>query len=66
MATAIQLSDSLYKMSPAEVVSVFDAAARKLLGISGDEFIERWKNGYWEDPDSESWVMEVASLMPTL
>jgi hypothetical protein len=45
--------------------AVFDSAARYFLGISGAEFLERWRNcGFGDDPDGIPGVMEVASLIP--
>lgn len=41
-------------VTPEEGRRIFDTAARKLVGISGDEFIHRWETGeYWgvaDDP----------------
>jgi len=66
MITARQYPDGgLYEMSASEVAAAFDSAAQQLLGISGNEFVERWKRGYFGlNPDTKPGVMEVASLMP--
>ena len=68
MATrATSLTEKLHEISTTEAADVFDNAARKLLGISGAEFIEKWNTGYFgPDPDALPGVMEVASLMPSL
>ena len=64
MATAVE---PIREMSAAELNAVFDRAARKLLGISGDEFIQLWKRGeFGPAPDSIPGVMEVAALMPSV
>ena len=42
----------------------FDRAARYYLDVSGEEFLERWESGYYEDPDSEPGVMIVVMLLP--
>jgi len=44
--------------------AVLDSAARYFLGLSGEEFMEKWQSGYYADPDSIPGVMEVASLIP--
>jgi hypothetical protein len=42
----------------------FDNAARFYLGISGEEFVERWDSGYYdEDPDQPD-VVDVVMLLP--
>ncbi len=33
---------------------MLDRQARKYLGISGDEFIERWDAGFYDDPDDRT------------
>jgi hypothetical protein len=59
------VEDKVSEMTPAEFSNVFDRAARRFLGISGDEFIARWKSGgFGSDPDTTPGVMEVAALMP--
>jgi hypothetical protein len=66
MSQHAALENSVYEMTPAEFFAVFDRAARKLLGLSGDEFIARWESGgFGSDPDSVPGVMEVAALMPS-
>jgi hypothetical protein len=43
---------------------LFDRAARHYLGVGGEEFLERWESGYYEDPDAEPGVMSVVMLLP--
>jgi hypothetical protein len=43
---------------------LFDRAARHYLGISGEEFVERWESGHYEDPDADPGVMSVVMLLP--
>ncbi len=33
---------------------MLDRQTRKYLGISADEFIERWDSGYYDDPDDRT------------
>lgn len=45
----------------------FDAETRRLLGISGEEFVRRWDRGEYEtvaDDPSHPEVMRLASLLP--
>ena len=42
----------------------FDRAARYYLDVSGEEFLEHWESGYYEDPDGEPGVMSVVMLLP--
>jgi len=46
-----------------EGLRLFDAAARRFLGISGDEFLHRWDSGDFDD-DDQSEVTHVALLIP--
>jgi hypothetical protein len=46
-----------------EGASIVDEAARRLLSISGDEFIRRWDAGETIDGDHLS-IMKVAMLLP--
>jgi hypothetical protein len=42
---------------------LFDRRARKLLGISGDEFLRRWDSGDFMDSDDPK-VSSLAVLIP--
>jgi hypothetical protein len=64
---AISFPNTVREMSTEEFTALFDGTARARLGMSGTEFIEKWKSGYFEpDPDSRPGVMEVAFLMLSL
>ena len=43
--------------------AILDRAARRYLGISGEEFVRRWKAGEYPDPDGTP-VLRVAMLLP--
>lgn len=51
-------------VSEKEWMAGLDRQAQRYLGISGEEFIRRWKNGYWPDPDSVPSVMRLVMLLP--
>lgn len=50
-----------------EAMRLLDARARRVLNISGDEFVKRWKAGQYRDMDSGDCpgVIELALLAPT-
>jgi hypothetical protein len=56
---------ALLAMSEAEEYETFDRACKRLLGLSGEEFIHRWRAGAFGRPDSVSGVMEALSLVPS-
>lgn len=47
----------------AEGRALFDRAARRALGISGEEFLARWDSGEWADCDDPN-VDGIAMLLP--
>jgi len=47
----------------AEGKKLLDRQARNLLGISGDEFVRRWTNREFDDPE-EPKIMGLAFLIP--
>ncbi len=49
--------------TPEEGRSILDLTARRLLGISGHEFLRRWDNGVYENNDDPS-ISSVAILIP--
>ena len=44
--------------------ALFDRAARYYLDLSGEEFLERWESGCYEEPDCDPDVMSVVMLLP--
>lgn len=62
-----EIVPGVYMLSPEEGRSLFDTKARELLGISGDEILQRWDAGEFQPiPDTpEGWkVGEMYMLMP--
>lgn len=51
-------------MSREESVSFFNAAAQRHLGISGEEFLRRWDEGYFKGPENDTRATMVAMLIP--
>jgi hypothetical protein len=48
-----------------EAWSLFDAAARRYVGMSGEAFLKAWDAGdFGPDPDAHRGVMHVAMLIP--
>jgi len=56
------------ELSKEESRELFNRQAKLYLGISGDEFIQRWDAGEYGDPDDRSknspGVMRLAMLLP--
>ena len=64
MEKAVGTNGSVRDLTDEEGRALFDNAARFYLGISGDEFVERWDSGYYdEDPDRPD-IVDVAMLLP--
>ena len=54
-------------LTPEEGRAQFDAAARRIMGISGDEFIRRWNAGEYDeiaDDPAHSDIMYLALFLP--
>jgi hypothetical protein len=50
-------------LSPAEAKALFDAQARKLLGISGEEFLRRWDAGEYDAIEDDPAHPEIMRLV---
>jgi hypothetical protein len=50
-------------VSRAEACRILDRQARKYHGMSGEEFVRKWRAGEIEDPDRSD-VLRVAMLIP--
>lgn len=48
------------EVSPEETRKLLDEAARELFGISGDEFVRRWKAGKYKDEVENEKIWQVA------
>jgi hypothetical protein len=66
MAHAQPCQSEIRELTPTEWFDIFDRASKRLLGISGADFIAKWEKGeFGPDPDDRPGVMEVAGLMPS-
>jgi hypothetical protein len=66
-ATVQQVDDRIQYATPEEGRDLLDHQARKLLGISGDEFLRRWDAGEYRDiADTlgQRHIMRLAMLIP--
>ena len=54
----------VHELSVEEGAVLFDKTARKLLGISGQEFLARWDRGEYDDERENMAVAKVAMLIP--
>jgi hypothetical protein len=57
-------NDGVHELSLHEGRELLDRAARRYLGISGDEFLERWERGDYDDDPDRPEVMRLAMLIP--
>jgi hypothetical protein len=54
----------VHELSVEEGRALFDKTARKLLGISGDEFLDRWDRGEYQHEREQMDVTKLAMLIP--
>ena len=52
------------RLSAAEERSMLDRAARRYLGMSGRDFLRKWRAGEFKNPDMDPGVRWVAFLAP--
>ena len=62
--TAAREGGRIRELSGEQSWELFERAAGHYLGLSGEEFLERWESGYYKDPDAEPGVMSVVMLLP--
>jgi len=56
-------ADGIRYVTHLEGIEILDRQARKYLGMSGDEFVRRYRSGEIDDPDRSD-VIRVAMLIP--
>jgi hypothetical protein len=66
VSTQLHTADAVVTMSEGEYDAMFDRIARKNMGISGREFLQRWDAGEFEgvDWDSVDGLRTVAMALP--
>ncbi|MHB2024693.1 MAG: hypothetical protein ACYCO3_15445 [Mycobacteriales bacterium] len=52
------------EVSPDEGRQVLDDAARRWLGISGEEFLAAWRDGRYAEAEDQPEIAKVALLIP--
>ena len=60
-------ADGVIFPTPEEGRRMFDEAARKIMGMSGEEFIRRWEAGEFDatfDQEGSRYIDDLASLIP--
>lgn len=62
--TSGDVGPEVHEASAEEGAALFDKTARRLLGISGEEFLARWDRGEYEHEDERVAVTKVAMLIP--
>jgi hypothetical protein len=62
--TSEDVVPEVHELTAEEGQALFDRTARKLLGISGSEFLTRWDRGDYEREREEMAVTKVAMLIP--
>jgi hypothetical protein len=64
MATVVGGPVEIHELSVEEEAAMFDAQARRLLGMSGAEFIAAYHAGRFDDDLDSPAVMTLAMLLP--
>ena len=62
--TSGDLVPEVEELNARDGAALFDKTARRLLGISGDEFLLRWDRGDYDDERENMAVTKVAMLIP--
>ena len=66
-ATAPATESEIRWLTPEEGRDLFDAEARRVMGMSGEEFIRRWEAGEYReiaDTSGNLHIMRLAALIP--
>ena len=64
MVAEADVDVQVQEATPEEGCAILDRAARRWLGISGDEFLTGWRNGAFADDDENPDLAKVALLVP--
>ena len=66
MSTSVGAADGVVALTEEDYTDLFDRIAKKNMGISGAEFLQRWKSGEYEgvDWDAVPGLRPVAMALP--
>lgn len=62
--TAPAAESAPHELSREEGLTLLDRQARRYLGMSGDEFVQAWRDGKFDQQSDRPEVMRVAMLLP--
>lgn len=55
-------NDRVHHMTAEEGMAMLDREAERLLGISGEEFIQRWESGQYDDQPETPAIIRLALM----
>lgn len=64
MAIAADRPVEQHELTEEEEFEIFDRQARRYLGMSGEQYIEAWNAGAFDDDPDRPEVMRLAMLLP--
>lgn len=60
----VQDIEGVEELTPEKSRDLFERQARRYLNMSGDEFVEAWREGKFADREDEEAVAHVVKLLP--
>ena len=60
----VRAAAGITRLSAVEERRILDRAARRYLGMSGRDFLRKWRAGEFKNPDMDPAVRRVAFLAP--
>ncbi len=63
-ANDVRTDEGLVRFTEEEAAAIFDARARRHFGISGPEFVKRWKAGCYDHIGDERHYMAMLFALP--
>lgn len=60
----VESAVSTEEVTPEEGRQILDEAARRWLGISGEDFLAAWRTGQYAESEDDPHVAKVALLIP--
>jgi hypothetical protein len=62
--STVTTNGEIRELTPEEGRRLLDCEARRILGISGEEFIRAWDEGKFDEDPDQPGLMHVAMLLP--